>query len=87
MWTLFFDIDGTLIRSHGAGRQAMTLALQEMFGATGPIDAYRMDGKTDPRIITDLLSAAQDPAGTPPPGLCFCLRGSAQPAPAGPGVH
>lgn len=61
MRLLLFDIDGTLIRSHGAGRQAMTLALQEMFGATGPIDDYRMDGKTDPRIITDLLSAAKYP--------------------------
>jgi phosphoglycolate phosphatase-like HAD superfamily hydrolase len=58
MKLLLFDIDGTLIRSHGAGREAMTLALTEVFGTAGPIDDYKMSGKTDPRIITDLLLAA-----------------------------
>lgn len=54
---ILFDVDGTLIRSNGAGRAALTAALQQVCGATGPIDDYRMDGKTDQRIITDLLTA------------------------------
>lgn len=58
MKLILFDIDGTLIRSHGAGRETMSLALTEVFGTAGPIDDYKMSGKTDPRIITDLLLAA-----------------------------
>lgn len=57
MKLILFDIDGTLIRSRGAGRAALTAALEEVFGAAGPVESYRMDGKTDPRIITDLLTA------------------------------
>lgn len=36
----------------------MVAALEEQFGTAGPVERYRMDGKTDPRIITDLLTAA-----------------------------
>lgn len=54
---LLFDIDGTLIRSNGAGRAALEAALHEIFGTSGPSDSYPFDGKTDPRIITDLLTA------------------------------
>lgn len=61
MRLLLFDIDGTLIRSRGAGRLAMVAALEELFGTAGPADNYRMDGKTDPRIILDLLTAAGMP--------------------------
>lgn len=62
MRLLLFDIDGTLIHANGAGRAAMAATLQEIFGTTGPIDTYQMNGKTDPRIITDLLVAAGIPA-------------------------
>ncbi len=62
MKLLLFDIDGTLIRSNGAGREALVATLTEMFGTAGPIDTYQMSGKTDPRIISDLLTAA----GIPP---------------------
>ena len=54
---LLFDIDGTLIRSNGAGRQTLAYALERLFGTCGPLDSYNMSGKTDPRIITDLLTA------------------------------
>lgn len=57
MRLILFDIDGTLIRSQGAGRAALTATLEEIFGGAGPVESYRMDGKTDPRIITDLLTA------------------------------
>ncbi|MCP4423052.1 MAG: HAD hydrolase-like protein [Chloroflexi bacterium] len=58
MKLLLFDIDGTLIRSHGAGREMLAAALTELFGTAGPIDSYKMSGKIDYRIITDLLTAA-----------------------------
>lgn len=54
---LLFDIDGTLIRSNGAGRLTLAYALERLFGTAGPLENYNMSGKTDPRIITDLLTA------------------------------
>ncbi len=56
MKLILFDIDGTLIRSHGGGRAALQAALEEIFGTAGPIDTYRMGGKTDARIVRDLLA-------------------------------
>lgn len=58
MKLLLFDIDGTIIRSHSAGRMALAKTLKDVYGTAGPIDSYRMSGKTDLRIITDLLTAA-----------------------------
>ncbi len=55
---ILFDIDGTLIRSNSAGRAAMAFALTKVCGTAGPLETYHMGGKTDPRIITDLLMAA-----------------------------
>ena len=59
---LLFDIDGTLIRSNGAGRLTLAYALEKLYGSSGPLDSYNMSGKTDPRIITDLLTAMNVPA-------------------------
>ena len=58
MKLLLFDIDGTLIRSNGAGRETLRFALTEIFGTVGPLDDYKFSGKTDPRIIIDLMGAA-----------------------------
>lgn len=57
MKLVLFDIDGTLLLSDGAGRSAITRALQEVFGATGPAD-YFFDGKTDPQIVRELMRLA-----------------------------
>jgi len=68
MRLILFDIDGTLLWTDGAGRRALGGALQDEFGTTGPIDTYRLDGKTDPLIVRELLeltghdAAAADPA-------------------------
>lgn len=51
---VLFDIDGTLLSSHGAGRRAMEAALIAAFGTTGSRD-YRYDGKTDRQIVRDLM--------------------------------
>ncbi|MCP5098850.1 MAG: HAD hydrolase-like protein [Chloroflexi bacterium] len=66
---ILFDIDGTLIRSHGGGRQALGEALQDVFGTAGPVEDYPMGGKTDARIITDLLIAAGIPRDNIAPKL------------------
>jgi phosphoglycolate phosphatase-like HAD superfamily hydrolase len=61
---VLFDIDGTLVSSAGAGRAAITRALLEESGATGPIEGYRFDGKTDPQIVHELLAAAGHPSAS-----------------------
>jgi phosphoglycolate phosphatase len=58
MQLLLFDIDGTLLRSNGAGKAVIRLALEDTFGTPGPCDEYQMAGKTDPLIISDLMGAA-----------------------------
>lgn len=54
MKLVLFDIDGTLLRSDGAGKRAIHRALLEVFGATGPAD-YHFDGKTDKQIVRELM--------------------------------
>jgi len=53
-----FDIDGTLVTAAGAGRVALGKALTDVFGTTGPIETYDFRGKTDPRIVWDLMTGA-----------------------------
>jgi phosphoglycolate phosphatase len=55
---ILFDIDGTLLSTNGAARRAFHRALLEVYGTAGPIDAHQFDGKTDPQIARELLSAA-----------------------------
>jgi phosphoglycolate phosphatase-like HAD superfamily hydrolase len=54
---VLFDIDGTLITSRGAGRRAMRTALERVFGAAGSIDQYDLGGRTDTRIVHDVMGA------------------------------
>jgi phosphoglycolate phosphatase-like HAD superfamily hydrolase len=56
-----FDIDGTLVSARGAGRIALTTALVKTFGTAGAVDTYDFRGKTDPRIVLDLMQAAGVP--------------------------
>jgi len=55
---VLFDIDGTLITSGGAGRRAIKRALERVFGTTGSLDGYDMSGKTDPRIVLEVMGGA-----------------------------
>jgi phosphoglycolate phosphatase-like HAD superfamily hydrolase len=54
---VLFDIDGTLITSRGAGRRAMRGALERVFGDAGGIDHYDLRGRTDTRIVHDVMGA------------------------------
>jgi phosphoglycolate phosphatase len=58
---ILFDIDGTLLWTDGAGRAAIRRALLDEMGMTGPIDDVRLDGKTDPQIVRELMLAAGHP--------------------------
>lgn len=53
-----FDIDGTLLSARGLGRVAYRRALEQVFGTAGALDSYDLRGKTDPRIVRDVMTAA-----------------------------
>ncbi|MFN8716861.1 MAG: HAD family hydrolase [Gemmatimonadaceae bacterium] len=57
MKVVLFDIDGTLLRTDGAGRRAMEHALRTVFGVGGD-PSYRYDGKTDRQITREQMRAA-----------------------------
>jgi phosphoglycolate phosphatase-like HAD superfamily hydrolase len=56
-----FDIDGTLIHAHGAGRIALAKASAEIYGTAGAVDSYDARGKTDPLIVVELMRGAGIP--------------------------
>ena len=57
MILVLFDIDGTILHTHGAGKRAVHRALREVFGTTGP-EGHRFDGKTDRQIVRELMTLA-----------------------------
>ncbi len=73
MRLVLFDVDGTLVTARGAGRRAMARALDETFGTTGPIGDYDFRGKTDPRIVLDLMEAAGIPRARVHERLAECF--------------
>lgn len=54
MKVVLFDIDGTLLRTDGAGRRSMEHALYTVFGVHGD-PTYRYDGKTDRQITREQM--------------------------------
>jgi phosphoglycolate phosphatase len=54
---LLFDIDGTLVNSNRTGRMAVGRALEQVFGTAGGVADYDFAGKTDRRIVVDLMAA------------------------------
>lgn len=54
---VLFDIDGTILHSGGAGRDAMEYALSAVFGTPGDPE-MRYDGKTDKQIIRESMRDA-----------------------------
>src|SRR2546430_3112688 len=61
MKLVLFDIDGPILRTAGAGRRAIRRAMVDEVGTAGRIDGYRLDGKTDPQIVRELLELAKHP--------------------------
>jgi phosphoglycolate phosphatase len=58
MKLVLFDIDGTLVNCGPQVRPLFASALEEVFGTTGDVDGYNFAGRTDPRIVIDLMTAA-----------------------------
>jgi phosphoglycolate phosphatase len=59
-----FDVDGTLLDADGAGRRALARAIRKEAGIPRLDAAYRLDGKTDPQIVKELLASGPHPQGT-----------------------
>ena len=55
MPVILFDIDGTLVRTGGAGKSAMESALVDAFGVKELRDEVPYSGRTDTAITRDLL--------------------------------
>jgi phosphoglycolate phosphatase len=53
---LLWDIDGTLVRTGGAGKAAMEAALRDAFGVAEIRDVVPYSGRTDRAIARDLLA-------------------------------
>jgi phosphoglycolate phosphatase-like HAD superfamily hydrolase len=69
-----FDIDGTLLTAHGAGRRALTSAMVATYGTAGDVDRYDFRGKTDPRIVRDLVTGAGVPGSQVDARLAGCFE-------------
>ena len=58
MRLILFDIDGTILVARGAGRRALALALEAVYGTAGSLHSYDLRGATDPRIVFDVMEGA-----------------------------
>jgi phosphoglycolate phosphatase len=71
---VLFDIDGTLLLSDGAGRRAIHAALEEVGVDLARASGIRFDGKTDPQIVTELLTACGHPVPEDPERIALVLE-------------
>ena len=55
MYLLVWDIDGTLIRTQGAGKRAMEKAFFELYGIKDGFKYISMAGRLDPLILKEAL--------------------------------
>lgn len=56
---LLFDIDGTLVWTRGAGREATRHAMIEVFGTCAALDTHVFGGKTDWQTLIELLGMSE----------------------------
>lgn len=54
---LLFDVDNTLVNSHGAGRLALVQAVQAVYGTQGTMDVVPLAGSTDKLAVFQALQA------------------------------
>ena len=48
-----FDIDGTLLRTGGAGSRGINRVFEREYGVKGAMDKVNPSGQTDPNILTE----------------------------------
>jgi len=54
-----FDVDGTLLLTEGAGREAFAHAVAATFGVRDDLSRVAFSGRTEPLILADILSALE----------------------------
>lgn len=59
MKLLLFDIDGTLMHTHGVGRRSVETVLSELVGREVSTEGISFSGKTDPQILREVLVAVE----------------------------
>lgn len=59
MKLILFDIDGTLMHTHGVGRRSVSFALQTVLGREVDTSPISFSGKTDPQIFSEILTHIQ----------------------------
>ena len=74
MRLFLFDIDGTLVSVRGAGRTAFARALEATYGTAGTIERYDFRGRTDLRIVHDLMTEAGLDVARIRAGVDDCFR-------------
>ncbi|HXK62746.1 MAG TPA: HAD hydrolase-like protein [Acidobacteriota bacterium] len=57
MRLVLFDIDGTLLLTHGAGMRALNRAFENNRVRPDVLKTIRPDGKTDPQIVREIMKA------------------------------
>lgn len=55
MKLILFDIDGTMLRTHGMGHEAVVHALSEIAGQRITTEGVFFSGKTDPQIMREVM--------------------------------
>ncbi len=71
---VLFDVDCTMVDTHGAGGRAMFRAMADVYGVRGELDGYSFHGRTDPAIIVDLATRWGAPEPAVREGLAACLE-------------
>lgn len=56
---VFFDIDGTLISTHGAGRRAFAVCLERVFGIQDDLEHLEFAGGTDRDLLSRIMAHHQ----------------------------
>jgi phosphoglycolate phosphatase-like HAD superfamily hydrolase len=59
MKLILFDIDGTLMHTHGVGRRSVGHALRTVLGHEVDTSPVSFSGKTDPQIFSEILAHVQ----------------------------
>ena len=54
-----FDVDGTLLTTEGAAREAFALAVRQSLGVEDPLGDIPFAGRTEPLILKDILDKHQ----------------------------
>ncbi len=60
---VLFDIDGTILLTHGAGRKMLGRAFKSVIGKPISVDGVPFSGRTDPSIATDIALKNGVPEG------------------------